>query len=76
MPAYLALGDAYESRGNDCEALRTASNLYLKNSLHNKALPLLESSVELSPGQADSRADLGAVYAAGGIRAGAEIQFW
>ncbi len=56
-------------------ALRSASNLYLKNGLHTKALPLLETLVAISRGLPDARADLGAVYAAGGDRAGAEAQF-
>ena len=47
-------------------ALRSASKLYLKNGLHTKALPLLETLVAISPGLPDARADLGAVYAAGG----------
>ena len=47
-------------------ALRSARNLYLKNGLHTKALPLLETLVAISPGLPDARDDLGAVYAAGG----------
>lgn len=91
VAAHLALGEAYEASRNDSEALsayrqvlalnpkhmpalRAASNLYLKNDLHGKARVLLETLLELSPA-ADTHADLGAVYAANGDRAAAEVQF-
>ncbi len=92
VAAQLGVGDAYETRGNEGEALaaylqalnlepknapalRAASNLYLKNGLHTKALPLLETLIEVSPAQVDVRADLGASYAAAGNRKRAEAQF-
>ena len=91
VAAHLALAEAYSSTRNDREALaaylqvlalephhlaalRAASNLYLKNDLHGKSRGLLETLSELSP-TAETHADLGAVHAASGDRAAAEIQF-
>jgi tetratricopeptide (TPR) repeat protein len=56
-------------------ALRAGSNLYLKNGLHTKALPLLETLVTVDAGSPDAHADLAAVYAASGNRDGAEKEF-
>ncbi len=55
-------------------ALRAASNLYLKNDLHEKARVLLKHAIALAP-TAETHADLGAVYAASGDRVSAEAQF-
>lgn len=91
VAAHLALAEAYSSTRNDNEALaaylqvlalephnlaalRAASNFYLKNDLHTKSRVLLETLLELSA-TAVTHADLGAVHAASGDRAAAEMQF-
>ncbi len=91
VAAHLALAEAYSLTRNDSEALaaylrvleidphnivalRAASNFYLKNDLHVKSRVLLETLLELSP-TAGTHADLGAVHAASGDRAAAEMQF-
>jgi tetratricopeptide (TPR) repeat protein len=55
-------------------ALRAAVDLYLKNDLHLKAKPLLETMLKVAPG-ADVHAELGAVHAASGDRPAAEAAF-
>ncbi len=73
--ALAALLQALRIEPKNVLALRAASNLYLKNALHNKALPLLETLVLAAPTSTDAHADLAAVYAASGNRKGAEKEF-
>ena len=73
--ALAALLQALQIEPKNVMALRAASNLYLKNGLHNKALPLLETLVTATPKSADAHADLAAVYATSGNREGAEREF-
>lgn len=71
LAAYLRV---IELEPKNSVALRAASNLYLKNDLHDKARALLERDIAIKP-TAGAHADLGAVYAASGDRVAAEGQF-
>ncbi len=73
--ALAALLLALQIEPDNLLALRAASNLSMKNDLHDKARPLLERLAAASPKSAEVHADLAAVYAAGGNQPGAEREF-
>lgn len=73
--ALAALLQALQIEPKNELALRAASNLYMKNDLHLKAIPLLETLATVTPKSAEVHADLAAAYAANGDRKGAEKEF-